>query len=192
METKRMCLVLLLLLRFALPSTAQQAPLKLWYDKPARQWEETLPLGNGRIGMMPDGGILKEKVVLNEITMWSGSEQDANNYEAYKNLPAIRRLLQEGKNDQAQALVNKTFICKGAGSGHGNGANVPFGCYQVLGNLNVQFDYNGADSASLKPEAYRRELSLDNAIATCSYRINGINYRREYFTSFDDDISIIK
>src|ERR1700733_2553540 len=81
---------------------AQTVPLKLWYDKPASQWEETLPLGNGRLGMMPDGGISKESIVLNDITLWSGAPQDANNYNAYKSLPEIRKLISEGKNDEAQ------------------------------------------------------------------------------------------
>src|ERR1700688_3557655 len=107
----------------------QQQPLKLWYDKPAQVWEETLPLGNGRLGMMPDGGVMKENIVLNDITLWSGSPQDANNYEAYKALPQIRKYLLAGKNDSAQALVDRSFICTGPGSG---GAR--YGCFQVLGN----------------------------------------------------------
>lgn len=71
----------------AIPGYSQKKPLKLWYDSPAKMWEETLPLGNGRLGMTPDGGIIKEKIVLNDITLWSGSPQDANNYEAYKSFP---------------------------------------------------------------------------------------------------------
>lgn len=165
----------------------QQQPLKLWYDKPAQVWEETLPLGNGRLGMMPDGGVTKETIVLNDITLWSGAPQDANNYEAYKALPQIRKLLLEGRNDEAQALINKDFVCKGKG-----GASVPFGCYQVLGNLSIQFKYNNADSADVKFKNYERELSLKNAIAKCSYQVNGVTYTREYFTSFGNDISIIK
>src|SRR5437879_12967646 len=95
----------------------QQSNLQLWYTKPATHWEETLPLGNGRLGMMPDGGIEHENIVLNDITLWSGAPQDANDDEAYKYLPEIRRLLADGKNDEAQAVVNKNFICKGIGSG---------------------------------------------------------------------------
>ncbi len=166
---------------------AQQQPLKLWYDKPAQVWEETLPLGNGRLGMMPDGGVMKENIVLNDITLWSGSPQDANNYEAYKALPEIRKLLVEGKNDEAQKLINKDFVCKGKGGG-----GVPFGCYQVLGNLSFQFKYNKTDSADVKFENYERELSLNKAIAKCTYRVNGVTYTREYFTSFGNDVSIVK
>src|SRR5882757_2903882 len=128
---------------FCLPilTYAQKGPLRLWYEKPAQQWEETLPLGNGRLGMMPDGGIEKETIVLNEITLWSGSPQDANNYEAAKYLPQIRSLLREGRNDEAETLINQNFVCKGEGSGRGSGANVPFGCYQTLGDLELNFDF---------------------------------------------------
>lgn len=182
---------LIILIILPLGLTAQQGNLRLWYDHPASKWEEALPLGNGRLGMMPDGGLRNEQIVLNEITLWSGSEEDANNYEAYKNLPEIRQLLLQGKNDQAEALVNKTFICKGKGSGFGNGANVPYGCYQVLGNLHLQFDYGDNDHADDQPLHYSRSLSLNDAIAQCSFELDGIMYKREYFTSFSDDVDVI-
>ena len=166
---------------------AQQKPLRLWYDKPATHWEETLPLGNGRLGMMPDGGIDQENIVLNDITLWSGAPQDANNYNAYKVLPQIRKLLVEGKNDEAQDLINKDFVCNGKGGG-----SVPFGCYQVLGNLSIKYKYNGADSIGSQFNNYKRELSLNNAIAKTTFKVNGIIYTREYFTSFNNDISIIR
>jgi alpha-L-fucosidase 2 len=166
-------------------SFAQQ-PLKLWYDKPAQVWEETLPLGNGRLGMMPDGGITTEKVVLNDITLWSGSPQDANNYNAYKKLPEIRQLLLAGKNNEAQALIDKDFICVGKGSG-----GVPFGCYQLLGDLQLKYAYKDA-GREVKYEDYHRELSLNKAIASCSYKVNGVTYKREYFTSFGDDVGVIR
>lgn len=72
-----------------------------------------MPLGNGRLGMMPDGGVVQETIVLNDITMWSGSFQDTRNPEALKYLPEIRRLLLEGKNDEAQELMYKHFACGG-------------------------------------------------------------------------------
>jgi alpha-L-fucosidase 2 len=152
----------------------------LQYDKPAKVWEETLPLGNGRLGMMPDGGVQTEKIVLNDITLWSGAPQDANNYEAYKQLPVIQQLLKEGKNDEAQALMDKDFICTGKGSG-----SVPFGCYQTMGELQIQF---GQDTAV----QYERGLSLKEAIANCKYTAGGVHYQREYFTSFDDDVSVVR
>jgi len=172
---------------FAFPFFAQsQSQLTLWYDRPARIWEETLPLGNGRLGMTPDGGIERENIVLNDITLWSGSPQDANNYEANKQLPAIRRLLQEGKNDEAQDLINAAFVCKGPGSG-----GAQWGCFQVLGNLALDYTYAGGwDSARIKN--YRRFLSLDDAAAVCSFELNGVTYKREYITSFGTDVAFIR
>jgi alpha-L-fucosidase 2 len=185
--TRRFFPLIIALLSLTSLCKGQQQPLKLWYDKPAQVWEETLPLGNGRLGMMPDGGVMKDNIILNDITLWSGSEQDANNYDAYKALPQIRKLLVEGRNDEAQQLINKDFVCKGKGGG-----GVPFGCYQVLGNLSIQFKYDKADSANVKFENYERELSLNKAVASCTYRVNGVTYTREYFTSFGSDVSIIK
>jgi len=166
---------------------AQRTPLRLWYNQPAQKWEETLPLGNGRLGMMPDGGVNQEKIVLNDITLWSGAPQDANNYAANKSLPQIRKLILEGKNDEAQALVNRDFICTGQGSG-----GINYGCYQVLGQLQIDFDYKLKDNERPFFGNYHRELSLNNAIASSSYKLKDVTYTREYFTSFDDDVSIIR
>ncbi len=163
---------------------AQNKALKLWYDKPAKMWEETLPLGNGRLGMTPDGGVSTEKVTLNDITLWSGSPQDANNYEAYKVLPQIRKLIMEGKNDEAQELVNKEFVCKGPGSG-----GAQYGKFQVLGELQFNFDF---EKGGRDPQNYSRELQLSTAIANSSYTINGIDYCKEYLTSFGDDVGVIR
>ncbi|WEA02856.1 glycoside hydrolase family 95 protein [Mucilaginibacter sp. SJ] len=166
---------------------AQTKQLKLWYKQPAQRWEETVALGNGRLGMMPDGGVTAEKVVLNDITMWSGSSQDANNYEAYKKLPEIRSLLAAGKNVEAQAIIDKSFVCTGKGSG-----GVPFGCFQMLGDLNLNYQYKGIDDKDVKYDNYERELSLNNALAKTTYQVNGVTYKREYFTSFGNDVDVIK
>ncbi len=170
-------------------SPVQNKPdLCIWFDRPATQWEETLPLGNGRLGMMPDGGIEKENLVLNDITLWSGSVQDADNPDAAQYLPEIRKLLLEGKNDLAQDLVYKTFACKGAGSGHGNGAKVPYGSFEVLGNLHIDYQY---PSGKVTPENYRRQLSLDDATASTSFVSNGVTYTREYIAAFGHDVLVI-
>lgn len=162
----------------------QNTSLRLWYQQPAQQWEETLPLGNGRLGMMPDGGVTNENITLNDITLWSGSSQDANNYDAYKYLPEIRKLLFEGKNDEAQSLIDKHFVCTGQGSG-----GRQWGCYQVLGNLQLKYKY---DEVMPKYQNYERQLSLDSAMASTSFRVDGVNYKREYFTSFGDDVDVIR
>jgi alpha-L-fucosidase 2 len=186
-EMRRLFFISALLTCISAGCFGQSNTLRLWYDKPAKQWEETLPLGNGRLGMTPDGGIVHEKIVLNDITLWSGAPQDANNYEAYKKLPEIRRLIIEGRNDEAQALVDKDFVCTGKGSG-----SVPFGCFQTLGDLDIKFSYKGPEGKEPAAENYSRSLSLNTAVANATFRLNGVNYTREYFTSFDDDVSIVR
>ena len=163
-----------------------QDDLKLWYKQPAEIWEGSIPLGNGRLGAMPDGGVSQENIVLNDITLWSGGPQDADDPNAIKYLPEIRRLLFEGKNSQAEALMYKTFVSKGPGSGKGNGADVPYGSYQILGNLH--FDYVLPNQAL----DYKRELDITNAMATTTFSVDGVEYTREYFTSFSDDVIVFK
>ena len=167
-----------------------QQPLNLWYRQPASIWEASVPLGNGRLGAMPDAGVNHENIVLNDITLWSGGPQQADDPAAGKYLAPIRQLLLQGRNDEAQEMMYKTFVCKGVGSGQGSGANTPYGSYQVLGNLHLQFDY-GKDAGLVNPENYIRDLSLSDAVAHCRYTLRGVTYEREYFTSFTDDVIII-
>ncbi|MFZ4261035.1 glycoside hydrolase family 95 protein [Sphingobacterium sp. HJSM2_6] len=160
--------------------------LKLKYHQPAKIWEETLPLGNGFIGMMPDGKVSDESIVLNEISLWSGSPEDANNYQANGALKEIQSLLLQGKNLEAEQLVNKNFVCSGQGSGFGNGANVPYGCYQNFGFLNIlHFDQEEVSD-------YKRTLDLKSAMAETSFKSRGIAYKRDYFTSFDQNVGVIQ
>ncbi|WP_029902872.1 glycoside hydrolase N-terminal domain-containing protein [Prevotella sp. 10(H)] len=154
-----------------------------YFDRPAQIWEESIPLGNGRIGMMPWGGVDRERVVLNEISLWSGNKQDADNPEAYKYLGEIRRLLFERKNMEAQDLMYKTFTCKGKGS-----AGADYGKFQNFGNLYVDFIYPDASV----PTKYKRTLDMNNALSTVSYTKGEVNYQREYHTSFSDDLGLIK
>ena len=127
---------------------AGEGDTMLWYDRPAETWLEALPLGNGRLGAMVFGGVDRERIALNEESLWSGSRAENDRPEARKNLPEIRRLLLAGKNVEAEELVNQTFTCQGAGSGRGGGANVPFGCYQALGDLHIVWK-PAAEPASL-------------------------------------------
>jgi len=158
---------------------------KLWYKQAAQRWEETLPLGNGLIGMMPDGKIQDEHIVLNEISMWSGSPQDANNYQANQRVAQIQQLLFEQKNDEAEKLVNKNFICVGEGSAFGNGANAPYGSFQNFGFLNfLHFDQTDVTD-------YKRWLDISKAKAFTTYKSGGIQFKRTYFTNFDDNVGVI-
>ncbi|MHB9054579.1 MAG: glycoside hydrolase family 95 protein [Paludibacteraceae bacterium] len=176
---------------FAFSIYADDRNLFLKYDSPAKIWESTLPLGNGRLGMMPDGGINTESIVLNDISMWSGSTEDALNTEAIQYLPQIRKSLLEGKNLDAQKLMYEHFRCKGAGSGFGHGKDVPFGCFQMLGNLRINYKY--PSSIQKMPESdYRFVLNLNNAIASTTFIKGKITFNREYFVSHNADVMVIR
>src|SRR5262245_20833147 len=90
----------------AADSRAASPETVIWLSSPARNFTESSPMGNGRLGAMLFGGVDEERIVLNESSVWSGSKQDADRPDAYKVLPEIRRLLLEGKNVEAEALVN--------------------------------------------------------------------------------------
>lgn len=174
--------------------SCQQSPapsgLRIWYSTPAQKWEETLPLGNGRLGAMPDGGVFKEKITLNDITLWSGAMEDTRNREALTYLPKIRQLLAEGKNEEAQEMMYKHFTCGGVGSAGGNGANAPYGSFQVLGNLHIDYFYRDTDS--LEYTDYERGLSLSDAVAWTNFKLGKTRYKREYFVSHADDLIVVK
>ncbi len=166
----------------------QTNELEIWDNESSKIWEDYYPIGNGRLGAMPSGDVYKETIVLNDITMWSGSyDSTQQNLEAKKYLPKIRTLLQRGKNKEAQDIVYKHFLCGGKGSGHAKGADIPFGTYQILGNLKIEYDI-ATDSI----KNYRRGLSLKDAVAYTSFSIKNTEYRREYFVSHSDDVIIIK
>ncbi len=180
--------VALLFIRCATADTTGQK-LTLRYNTPANVWEETLPLGNGRIGMMPDGGIDTEHIVLNDITMWSGSEDpEAFTPEAINYLPGIRELLLAGKNLDAQKLMYQHFRCGGRGSAFGNGKDAPYGAFQMLGDLHIYYSYPQTDSVT----GYERTLSLNDAVATTRFTRNGVSYNREYFASHAHDVLVIR
>ena len=176
-----------LVLALAVPASASvsDSPYNhtLYYTSPATIWEETLPLGNGRLGMMPDGGIAHERVVLNEISVWSGSEFDYGNPDASRSLPEIRQLLFEGKNLEAQELMYSSFVPKLEDT------DGRYGSYQVLGFLDIAQRYADADTADVSN--YRRELLLNDAVASTSFRLDGVDYRREYFTSRNLDVMLV-
>jgi len=150
--------------------------LKLWYTAPAKQWVEALPVGNGRLGAMVFGNPLKEVIQLNENTIWAGSPNRNDNPNAKEALPLIRQYIFEGKYKEAHDLVNQKVITK---TSHGM-------AYQTAGNLKLYFpgheNYTG----------YSRELDLENAVATTSYTLNGINYKTKVFSSFPDQVIIVR
>jgi alpha-L-fucosidase 2 len=151
-------------------------PLKLWYNQPAQTWNEALPLGNGRLGAMVFGNPVNEQIQLNENTLYSGSPNRNDNPNAKEALPLIRKLIFEGKYKEAQDLANEKFISK---TSHG-------AAYQTIGSLRLSFA--GIDGFS----NYYRDLDIDKAIATTTFSANGIDFKREVFTSFPDQVVVVR
>src|SRR5882757_3227113 len=147
---------------FAVETKSIPSETTIWFNAPAKNFTESSPLGNGRLGAMMFGGVDDERIVLNESSVWSGSPQDADRLDAYKALPEIQKLLLEGKNPEAEALANANFTCKPPGSGGGQ-----YGCYQVLGNLHLSFQ---PGDTNMPVTNYRRELDLNNAVAHMRYK----------------------
>ena len=149
--------------------------LRLWYDKPAAKWDEALPLGNGRLGAMVFGGTAEERLQLNECTLWGGGPNDYANPEAGKNLAEVRRLIFAGKISKAENLGGDML------------GKPPMQLpYQPLGDLRLRFP--GHDQAG----QYVRALDLDQAVATTTYQINGVEFKREVFASFPDQAIVMR
>jgi alpha-L-fucosidase 2 len=166
--------------------TLQSSPPVVWSDASAEHFTQASQVGNGRLGALVFGGVAKERLVLNENTLWSGSVEDPNRADAHENLPEILRLLREGDNPKAEELVNATFTCAGAGSGHGNGKDVPYGCYQALGELVLEFPH--------LPEVhgYRRELDLERALVRTTFTSGGTWHAREVFASHPANVLVVR
>lgn len=201
---KRLQKLLFLIPAFAAAACSQQqttndSDLKLWYETPAdasvadspdgwqddEQWLKALPLGNGSLGAMVFGDVAVERIQLNEESMWSGSHQESDNPEAARHLATIRRLLFDGKYKEATELTNRTQVCKGKGSGQGNGATTPFGCFQTLGDLWIDFANKGDYTH------YRRELDLSKATATVTYQQGQTHFQRQAFVSAPDQVLVV-
>ncbi|MGL4511726.1 MAG: glycoside hydrolase family 95 protein [Lacipirellulaceae bacterium] len=184
------CRVSLLVVGMTAAVAAASEPFpqrSLVFDRPADHFTQSCVLGNGRLGAMVFGRVVDERVVLNESGMWSGSPQQADRADAHQALPAIRRLLVEGKEHEAQALLNQRFVCDGPGTGAGAGKSVRFGCYQTLGELRLETLLREGG-----PSDYRRELNLATGIATTAYTLDGVRHRREAFVSKPDEVIAIR
>ncbi len=179
---------------------AQQKPMRLWFNQPAWQpreftyqareftnpfhfeekgWFEALPVGNGRLGGMVFGGVVRERIQLNESSLWDGYPRDAANPSSAKALPEVQRLMFAGQNDAAEKLADKTM----------NGIPLRIHPYQSLGDLFIeQLDAPGDTLYT----GYRRWLSLDSAVAVTQFRRGGVTYRREVFAAHPSDVIVVR
>ena len=149
-------------------------PLKLWYNKPATAFEESLPIGNGKLGALIYGGANNDSIYLNDITLWTGKPVNREEGgDAYKWIPKIR-----------EALFKEDYKAADSLQLHVQGHNSEY--YQPLAIINIK-DANKGQFSN-----YKRELSLDNATAALSYTREGVKYQREYFASHPDKMIAIR
>ena len=183
--------------------------LRLWYDAPATAFEESLPLGNGRIGAAVFGGTATERVMLNESTLWAGGPIDPEvNPEARSWLPKVREALFKGDYTLADQLTRKLqgkfsasyaplgdlyIESAGAGGAHAGAAAGAQGAQagQAQGAQAGQAQGAQAGAAPRIP-SFRRELDLDAAVARTSFTAGGTSIEREYFVSRPDRVLVIR
>lgn len=149
---------------------------RLQYQKPASEWVEALPIGNGSLGAMIFGDPVKERIQFNLDTLWTGQPTDYQNKDAHKVLPELRRLLFEGKQRDAERLAMKEFMSE----------PLRQNAYQPFGDLNIQFD----TTASVTK--YKRWLDLETALAGVSYTAGETAYTRELFASYPDKVLVMR
>jgi alpha-L-fucosidase 2 len=155
---------------------ANSQRLVLWYEKPASQWVEALPIGNGRLGAMVFGGWASERLQLNEDTLYAGGPYDPNNQEALQALPEARRLIFDGRYKEANDLIGAKMMARPI-------SQMP---YETVGDLKLEFPDHG------EARNYRRELDLETAIAKTSYSIGDVHFTREVFASPVDQVIVVR
>ncbi len=158
--------------------TSNDASHILWYKTPASSWNEALPVGNGKLGAMVFGGINKERIQLNEETVWThnGLIEDRENGEKY--ISEIRKMLFDGKITEAEKLTIDKILSPRLPSGTNT--------FQTLGDINIEFENYG------RVHNYIRELDIKSAIARVSYTAGKVNFTREIFSSAPDDALLLK
>ena len=169
--------VLFILILFVAVNTFAQndSGLKLWYKQPSGNvWENALPIGNGRLGAMVYGNVDTETVQLNEHTLWSGSPNRNDNPLALDSLPAIRSLIFNGRQKEAEEMANRIILSK---KSHGQ-------MFEPVGSLRLAFDRHNYTN-------YYRELNIEKAVAKTVYTIDDVTYTREVVASFPDRVVVM-
>jgi alpha-L-fucosidase 2 len=170
----------------------KQTSLKLSYNQPAVDWmTEALPIGNGYMGVMFFGGIEKEQIQFTEGTLWSGGPGTGDSYnfgirkDAWKYLSEVRRLIKEGKMEEADQLAGRELTGVITDNGYGNQFG-DFGAQQTMGDIYIEIEHEG------NPENYIRELDLENSEGRISYNIGNNHYSRTYFGSYPDKAMVYR
>ncbi len=168
---------LLLILVAIINLTSNGEEQKLWFRQPAANWNEALPVGNGRLGAMVFGGVSHERLQLNEETIWSKGGVPTDKKDGYKSVPKIQKLLFEGKYAEAQKLCEEKLMAPRPESGTNS--------YQTLGDLNIVFE--GVENFG----NYTRELQLDNALVKTVFSVNQATHTRTVFSSAVDQAVVM-
>jgi alpha-L-fucosidase 2 len=163
-------------------TSAEKYPLSLWYEQPAQEWLEALPLGNGRLGAMVYGKPTHEQIQLNEESLWAGGlyEEPRNNPNAAEVLPAVREHLLNRDHEQAEDLIDPHML------GDPPSYDKLIRPYQSFGTLNIDLSHGE------EVTEYRRELDLDEGIVRVGYAVNGTRYTREAFISATDNVLVVR
>jgi alpha-L-fucosidase 2 len=169
--------ITILLLSIRSKGQTPQSEMKIWFNRPAETWNDALPVGNGRLGAMVFGGIEKERLQLNEESVWTGTPRWDANPDALKNLPKVRKLLFEGKYGEAEKLAQNGIM----GAFRRDNAS----SYQTLGDLILDF------TPLREVSGYRRELDIEEAISRVTYTANKVTFTREVFSSAPDQALIM-
>lgn len=171
---------ILLLITLISVSIQAQQNLKLIYNKPAENWNEALPIGNGKLGAMVFGGAIQEHLQLNEETIWAGEPGNNVPKNTFDSIQKIRKLLNENQFQEAQNVSNRTYPRQAP-------KDLNYGMsYQTMGDLFL--DFKGHENF----KNYNRTLDIEKAISTVSYEVNGVKFTREIFSSFAENVIIVK
>ncbi|QDH81598.1 glycoside hydrolase family 95 protein [Echinicola soli] len=149
--------------------------VKVWYDRPAGEWTEAIPIGNGYMGGMVFGGIEKERIQLNEGTLYSGDpDRTYKSINVRKKYPEVMALMEAGEYKHAQDIIQKDWLGRAQQ------------CFQPMGDVWIDFDHGG------QIENYQRSLDLGKSVVRVRYKVGDVNYTREYFASYPDHVIVVK
>ena len=177
---------------------------KLRFDQPANDFRNALPIGNGRIGAMVFGGVTKEKIILSEATLWSGSDGYTYPEDVYKVLPEITDLVMKGEYKKAQdKYINEFLAFRPMPMDGANCSLLPYGCMQTLGELNLSFfQFASGCNQEWYPYEMSRELNMEHGVVNFSHRSywetntpgydKGMIYERKAFVSRKGECFVMK
>ena len=178
-------LIAILLSLFSFNAYADNG-MQIWFNKPATNWENALPVGNGRLGAMVFGYVENERIQLNEESVWAGEPTQVFSPQTAQAVEEVRSLLFDGKYKEAEDMVNNDILGDKYRRGEGNVPARHYSTYQTLGDMNIGFMNHTSVVTN-----YRRELDIENAIAKVSYTMDDVEYVREIFSSAVDNAVVV-